>query len=67
MASAIAGIVANKAYKLLAKNRNVVIPLDDITNTKVMTDAEIKKEYCPPTKSMIKKRKSNLERVLERQ
>ena len=63
MASAIAGVLANKAYKLIAKDRNIVIPLDDISNTRIMTDTQIKKEYCPPPKQT---RKTNLERIQER-
>jgi hypothetical protein len=66
MATAIAGVLANKAYNILAKNRNVIIPLDDISNTRVMTDTQIKKEFCPQTMPTGKKRKTNLEKVLER-
>jgi hypothetical protein len=65
MATAIAGglalkSLASKAYGLFAKDRNVVIPLDNVSETKIMTDSQIKKEFCPP------KRKSNLQRATSR-
>jgi hypothetical protein len=62
MASAIAGGLALKAYKFFAKDRNIIIPLDNVSDTKIMTDSQIKKEYCPPKKS----RKSNLQRATDR-
>jgi len=62
MASAIAGFAAKKAYGILAKDRNVLIPLDDISNTRVLTDTQIKKEFCKTPK----RRKTNLERIQER-
>lgn len=63
MASAIAGGLALKAYKFFAKDRNVVIPLDNVRDTRVMTDSQIKKEFCPKPKP---KRKSNLQRAVDR-
>jgi len=62
MASAIAGFAATKAYKLLAANRSVLIPLDDISNTRVLTDTQIKKEFCKTPR----RRKTNLERIQDR-
>ena len=60
MATAIAGGLALKAYKFFAKDRNIIIPLDNVSDTKIMTEGQIKKEFCPP------KRKSNLQRATDR-
>lgn len=76
--TAIAGAVAQKVFSLAAKDRNILIPLDDIKNTKIITDSDLKKNICPTpsVKSKVKrktpvgtskgKRKTNLEKVLER-
>jgi hypothetical protein len=62
--AAIAGTIAKKVFSLAAKDRNILIPLDDIKNTKIITDADLKKSICSHNTN--NKRKTNLEKVLER-
>jgi hypothetical protein len=67
--AAIAGTIAKKVFSLAAKDRNILIPLDDIKNTKIITDADLKKCICPEISGASRgkiKRKTNLEKVLER-
>jgi hypothetical protein len=51
MASFIAGQAASGAYRLFAKDRNVLIPLDDIKKTSLITDEQLKKQFCDDDKS----------------
>ena len=65
--AAIASTVAQKVFSLAAKDRNILIPLDDIKNTKIITDSDLKKNICQTHAGTSKgKRKTNLEKVLER-
>jgi len=41
MASFIASTIAKKAYEIAAHDRNVLIPLDDIKNTAVLSDKQV--------------------------
>lgn len=81
MASFIASTVAKGAFNLVAKDRNVLIPLDNISKTKVLTDEQLKEQFCKQGKqikeledtiSKIKAAKdpkkllSNLEKVISR-
>jgi hypothetical protein len=51
MASFIAGQAASGAYRLFSKDRNVLIPLDDIKKTSLITDEQLKKQFCDDDKS----------------
>jgi hypothetical protein len=42
MASMIAGALAKGAFNIVAKDRNILIPLDDIGSTSILTDAQLK-------------------------
>jgi len=98
MASTVQSIIANTGvnlgkgvYRLFARDRNVLIPLDNPSKTEVLSDIELKNKFCKgqskpqsepkpkkdnddlkkvlralEKKSKPKKRKSNLERLLER-
>jgi len=61
---------AKSTFKYLAKDRNVLIPLDDPTKTKFLTNTELKKEVCgkqsPKQKPPEHKRKSNFGKMMER-
>ena len=46
MASFLAASLAKGTYGLFAKDRNILIPLDDVKNTKVITDKDLKKNIC---------------------
>lgn len=70
MATAIAGAIANQAFKVVAKDRNILIPLDNVSNTGVYTNTQLKRKFCdtPKKQGRITKRKqqNNLDRILER-
>jgi len=49
MASLLTGIAAGigkGALSLVAKDRNILIPLDAINKTQVITDENLKKQFC---------------------
>lgn len=79
MASTLGSIIANTGvnlskgmYQLFARDRNVLIPLDNPTKTQVLSDIELKNKFCKSKtiernkKPPKKKRNSNLDRILER-
>lgn len=56
-----------KGYKYIASGKMAVIPMDNPKDIKIYTEAELKKKYCNKPKVKVKKkRKTNLERLLER-
>ena len=70
MTSLIASAVGQKVYKIFAKDRNVLIPLDNISQTSILTDKQLKEKYKArePIREPVKKkkRKNNLDKILER-
>jgi hypothetical protein len=66
MASFIGATIAKKAFNVFAKDRNILIPLDDITNTSIITDQQLKQRGN--AKSVKRKPTRNiLEKILERE
>lgn len=69
MASFVGATIAKKAYNIFAKDRNILIPLDDITNTTIITDQQLKQKFKPAPKKRKAKRKPTrnvLDKILER-
>lgn len=63
--SALASSAVKGTLKILAKDRHILIPIASPSKTEILTKAELKKKVCDKPKQK-KKRKSNLDRVLER-
>lgn len=57
--SSIGSSVASSTYRLLARDRNIIIPLEQPNKTKIIKTQDLKKELCEIPKS-------NLQRVKER-
>jgi hypothetical protein len=59
---------ALSGYKYVAGGKMAVIPLDNPKEVKIYTETELKKKYCPKPKkkTQTKKRKTNMEKLLER-
>ena len=65
-----------QVYGSYAEGRNLVVPLSEPSNFELLTNAQIKRNYCPPKKTAPRraapakkpkqKRKTNLEKILER-
>ena len=70
MASFIGATIAQKAFNVFAKDRNILIPLDDIKSTTLITDQQLKQQYKPAPKKRGVKRKPTrnvMEKILERE
>jgi len=52
--------LGKKAVETVLKDRNLLVPLDDIKNTKLITDQDLKKKICGNDKQ-IKKLKAELQ------
>lgn len=52
MASLVAAGAAKGIYNLFAKDRNVLIPLDNPKKTSLVTDEQLKKQFCDKEKSI---------------
>jgi len=79
LASGVGASLVKQGFKAVAKDRNILIPLDDPSETQIITDKQLKAQVCPQakqssnrktktkTKRKTKKpRKTKLEKVLER-
>jgi len=80
LASGVGASLVKQGFKAVAKDRNILIPLDDPSETQIITDKQLKAQVCPiqakqssnrktktKTKRKTKKpRKTKLEKVLER-
>ena len=68
-----------QVYGSYAEDRTLVVPLSKPSNFEMMTKSQIKKKYCPPqrtaprraapptkAKKPKRKRKTNLEKIIER-
>jgi hypothetical protein len=76
MASTVQSIIANTGvnvgkgvYRLFARDRNVVIPLDNPSKTQVLSDIELKNKFCkgqskPQSNPKPKKDNDDLKKVL---
>lgn len=40
------------AYRLFSKDRNILIPLDNISKAKLITDEQLKKQFCEKDKEL---------------
>lgn len=49
----IAGALAKGAFNIVAKDRNILIPLDDIGSTTILTDAQLKSQVGGDNKKTI--------------
>lgn len=58
--------IASKGYKIFVSDKNVLIPLGKPSDANIYTDEQLKKMYCKTPKPKKKKKKSNLEKLLER-
>jgi hypothetical protein len=69
MASFIGATIAKKAFNVFAKDRNILIPLDDITNTSIITDQQLKQQFKPTPKRGVKRKPTRnvMEKILERE
>jgi hypothetical protein len=65
MASFIGSTIAKKAFNVFAKDRNILIPLDDITSTTIITDEQLKQQYKPAPKR--RPTRNVLEKIIERE
>lgn len=66
MASFVASLgtmAAKKAYNVVAKDRNILIPLDEPQKTKLLSDHDIKKQFC--TKEVRKPNKDVSKELIE--
>jgi len=66
MASFLAGSIAKGAFNLVAKDRNILIPLDNIQGTKILTDTQLKTHVCPKKPKKRKIPKTNMEKIYDR-
>ncbi|MHA1987749.1 MAG: hypothetical protein ACW98D_14025 [Promethearchaeota archaeon] len=76
MASTVQSIISNTGvnvgkgvYRLFARDRNVIIPLDNPSKTQVLSDIELKNKFCkgqskPQSKPKPKKDNDDLKKVL---
>lgn len=62
MASFIAGQFAKAAYGVVAKDRNILIPMDDPKKTTIVTTPELKKKICTESDE-VKKLKNELKKA----
>jgi hypothetical protein len=69
MASFIGSTIAKKAFNVFAKDRNILIPLDDITSTTIITDEQLKQQYKPAPKREVKRKPTRnvFEKIIERE
>jgi len=69
MASFIGATIAKKAFNVFAKDRNILIPLDDIPSTTIITDQQLKQQYMPAPKRGVKRKPTRnvLDKILERE
>ena len=62
MASFIAGQFAKAAYGVVAKDRNILIPMDNPKGTSIVTTPELKKKICTESDE-VKKLKEQLKKA----
>ena len=62
MASFIAGQFAKAAYGVVAKDRNILIPMDDPKKTTIVTTSDLKKKICTQSDE-VKKLKDQLKKA----
>jgi hypothetical protein len=67
MASLIGATIAKKAFNVFAKDRNILIPLDDITNTSIITDQQLKQQFKPAMRVKRNPTRNVMEKILERE
>lgn len=58
--------LASKGYKIFVSDKSVLIPLGNPANASIYTDDQLKKMYCKTKPIPKKKKKTNLEKLLER-
>jgi hypothetical protein len=62
MTAFIAGQFAKTAYDFVAKDRNIIIPMDNPKGTSIVTTADLKKKICTESDE-IKKLKEQLKKA----
>jgi hypothetical protein len=62
MSAFIAGQLAKSAYGMVAKDRNILIPMDNPKGTSIVTTSELKKKICTESDE-VKKLKEQLKKA----